>query len=226
MFIRITMPETLSFQKIQKEKLQNRRYPISVLIKDSNAFKSLLIVIGLASSWGVFYQILFIWMPTYLIHLNLDYKVALQLNCFFVFFLACLILGIGYIADTIKRKLILKISCFSMLFLSFPLFTLLASGSLWKIYFAMSVFTFIFSLYLPTAFVSMIELFNTEIRYTGLSLGFNIGLAIFGGTCPLIATWLIEVSGNNSSPAFYLMIAAICALLISSLIPEKSGQEI
>ena len=103
---------------------------------------------------------------------------------------------------------------------------MLASGSLWQVYIAMGIFTFIFSLYLPSAFVSMVESFHTEIRYTGLSLGFNIGLAIFGGTCPLIATWLIEITENNLSPAFYLMLAAIGAFFISNYILEKRGETI
>ena len=29
----------------------------------------------------------------------------------------------------------------------------------------------------------------------------------------LIVTWLIEVTNNNIAPAFYMMIAAICALI-------------
>lgn len=224
--LRITMPETPYFQKNKNEK-RKKRYPISTLIKDSSTFKNLLIVMGLASSWGIFYQILFIWMPTYLTHVqNLSNSIALQVNSLFILCFACLILGVGYFADYIKRKSILRLSCVAMIILAYPLFKMLSSGSLWQIYIAMGIFTFIFSLYLPTAFVSMVESFNTEIRYTGLSFGFNVGLAIFGGTCPLIATWLIEITQNNSSPAFYMMIAAVFALILSKYILEKRGQPI
>ena len=112
-----------------------------------------------------------------------------------------------------------------MILLAYPLFKMLSSDSLLQVFIAMGIFTFIFSLYLPTAFVSMLESFNTDIRYTGLSFGFNIGLAIFGGTCPLIVTWLIEITGNNSSPAFYMILAAVCALLIATFVIEKRGSE-
>jgi MHS family proline/betaine transporter-like MFS transporter len=224
--LRMTMPETPYFQKIKKENAK-QRYPISILIKDKNSLKNLLVVIGLAGSWGVFYQILFIWMPTYLTHIQLfSHSTALQINNIFIFCFACLLLCVGYFADSIKRKSILMISCITMAILAYPLFSMLSSGFLWQVYVAMALFTLIFSLYLPIAFVSMLELFNTEIRYTGLSFGFNIGLAIFGGTCPLIATWLIEITKNNLSPAFYMMLAAVCALFISTYIIEKRGQPI
>ena len=122
---------------------------------------------------------------------------------------------VGYIADYMNHKIILFASCILMMIFSYPLFALLSSGSLQKIIIAMSVFTVIFSLYLPTAFINMVELFHTEIRYTGLSFGFNLALALFGGTCPLIVTWLIHVTNNNSSPAFYMMFAALIAFLVS-----------
>ena len=86
--LRITMPETPYFQKSQKEK-SNKRYPISTLIKDRNTLKNLFIVIGLASSWGIFYQILFIWMPTYLTHIqHFRNSIALQVNSLFILCLA------------------------------------------------------------------------------------------------------------------------------------------
>ncbi len=225
-FLRISLPETPNFQKIQHKKL-NKRFPISTLIKNPTTRKNLLIVFCLASSWGVFYQVLFIWMPTYLTHIqHFNRNIGLQVNSWCILLFACLIIGVGFFADYIKRKYILFFSCIAMIVLAYPLFTLLSSGNLLKVYIAMGIFTVIFSLYLPTAFVCMVEAFNTEIRYTGLSFGFNVGLAIFGGTCPLIMTWLIEVTGNNSAPAFYMIAAAIVALLTTWHIHDKRGEPI
>ncbi len=217
-FLRITLPETPYFQKAQKEKL-NKKYPISTLFKDANNLKNLCIVISLAGSWGIFYQLLFIWMPTYLTGIqHFSNITALQINSFYILCLACLILAVGFLADYIKHIPILMLSCIAMFILAYPLFIMLSSKSLSQVYIAMGIFTVIFSLYLPTAFLSMIESFSTHIRYTGLSFGFNIGLAIFGGTCPLIATWLVEITKNTSSPAFYLMLAAATALFTSMYI--------
>jgi MHS family proline/betaine transporter-like MFS transporter len=65
----------------------------------------------------------------------------------------------------------------------------------------------------PAMFV---ELFPTEDRLSGYSVAFNIGLGIIGGSTPMIATWLIDVSGSDLAPAFYLI--AFGLLAISSLL--------
>lgn len=213
--LRVTLPETPLFTELQAH--QKVRTPIKDLLHDADTLKSLLIVIGLACSWGIFYQILFIWMPTYLTRvLHFDHDAALQLNSIYVFCLACLMVAAGYLADYLPRKNMLMASCAAMLVLSYPLFLLLSAGALWQVYLAMGIFTLIFCVFLPTSFVTMVEAFHTSVRYTGLSLGFNIGLAVFGGTCPLVATWLIEISGDVLSPAYYMMFAAVVGLIAAS----------
>jgi hypothetical protein len=48
------------------------------------------------------------------------------------------------------------------------------------------------------------ELLPTRVRYTALSIGYNIAVAVFGGFAPFIATWLIGVTGSNLAPSYYL----------------------
>lgn len=224
--LRLALPETPSFQKTRHENTQTR-HPVFKLIKQANTVKTLLIVFSLAGSWGVIYQILFVWMPTYLVQTQqLSHSLALAINSGSIFFFAGLLLGVGYVADCIQRKYLLIASSVAMMVLAYPLFRVLASGALWQIYMAMAILTAIFSLYVPAAFVSMIEAFDTTVRYTSLSLSFNLGLSIFGGTCPLLVTWLVVVTKNNAAPAFYMILAALCALLTSLLISDKRGQVI
>ncbi|MCY1402570.1 hypothetical protein D9M71_177200 [compost metagenome] len=45
---------------------------------------------------------------------------------------------------------------------------------------------------------------------------------LFGGTAPLVATWLISTTGSNLSPAFYLIAIALLALAGGLALPETS----
>ena len=54
----------------------------------------------------------------------------------------------------------------------------------------------------------------TGSGYSGVSLGYNTGNALFGGTTPLILTELIYLTGNDLAPCFYLSGASIIMLLI------------
>lgn len=53
------------------------------------------------------------------------------------------------------------------------------------------------------------EQFPTEVRLSGFALTFNVANAVFGGTAPMIATWLIGVTGSILAPAYYLVAAAV-----------------
>jgi len=57
------------------------------------------------------------------------------------------------------------------------------------------------------------KLFPIEIRYSGLSFGYTMGQALFGGTASLILLALIKWIGSQEAVAFYIMFGAILGLL-------------
>jgi MFS transporter, MHS family, proline/betaine transporter len=60
----------------------------------------------------------------------------------------------------------------------------------------------------------MAEIFPSQTRSTGLALSYNISAPIFGGFAPLISASLIEVTGNNLAPSFYLMATALASFCV------------
>ena len=59
---------------------------------------------------------------------------------------------------------------------------------------------------LGDGFIALVKMLISPIIFCTVVLG------IAGGTAPLIATWLILVTGNSLMPAFYLAIGALVAL--------------
>ena len=57
-------------------------------------------------------------------------------------------------------------------------------------------------------------MFYTDIRYRTLAITFNVSVSIFGGTTPLVATWLVHATGNHLAPAFYLTIVSIIGFFV------------
>ncbi len=70
--------------------------------------------------------------------------------------------------------------------------------------------------------VLLSEQFPTRVRYTASAFTYNLAYTVFGGTAPLIATWLIEQTGNRMSPAYYLIAIALLALAGGLALPETS----
>ena len=62
-------------------------------------------------------------------------------------------------------------------------------------------------------FAYMAEMFPTRLRTSSVSIGYNASVMIFGGTAPFIATFLIDRTGSNVAPSFYLVAAAAGAAL-------------
>lgn len=53
-----------------------------------------------------------------------------------------------------------------------------------------------------------IPLLSRRCRCTGLSIGHNISMAVFGGTAPMMATALLQGTGDIASPAALLIVSA------------------
>ena len=66
------------------------------------------------------------------------------------------------------------------------------------------------------------ETFPTRTRYTASAMTYNVAYTLFGGTAPLVATWLIGVSGSSLAPAFYLVLIALVALVGGLSLTETS----
>jgi MFS transporter, MHS family, proline/betaine transporter len=56
--------------------------------------------------------------------------------------------------------------------------------------------------------------FPTAVRSSGLGLSFNLGVALFGGLAPLIVTALLVATGDKLVPAYYIIVAAIIAVIL------------
>ncbi|GMA41428.1 hypothetical protein [Mobilicoccus caccae] len=46
----------------------------------------------------------------------------------------------------------------------------------------------------------MSETFTAKIRYTGITLGYQVGAAVFSGTAPMVAETMVEVTGGHWWP--------------------------
>jgi MHS family proline/betaine transporter-like MFS transporter len=66
----------------------------------------------------------------------------------------------------------------------------------------------------------MCELFPRAVRYTGVSVGYGLTFGVLGGTAPLVATSLIDLTGNHLSPAFFVMLAGAISLVALWQTPE------
>ena len=76
-------------------------------------------------------------------------------------------------------------------------------GNLIFLFIGLLMIGIVLSVYEGTMPGTLPTLFFSNVRYRTLSWTFNISVSVFGGTTPLVATWLVHETGNNIAPSFY-----------------------
>ena len=76
---------------------------------------------------------------------------------------------------------------------------------------------------LGTHAVTVVELFPTRTRQTGLSIAYALTAALFAGTAPYLLTWLIDLTGILLLPGFFLVIVGVVGIVTVWSIPETRG---
>jgi MHS family proline/betaine transporter-like MFS transporter len=130
----------------------------------------------------------------------------------------------GALSDRLGRKPVILTGSVGYLVLSYPMFLWMSGGTFTAALSAQLVCAVLTALYGGAALAAFVELFPTRTRYSGLALSYNLAVAICGGTTPLVATWLVNVTGSTVAPAFYLMAAALGTTLAALAMPERAGQ--
>ena len=137
-----------------------------------------------------------------------------------------LIPPLGALSDRVGRKPLLFASCIGYAVLTYPLFLLLNTGNLFAAILAQVALGALLAMFISTSIAALTELFPTRVRYGGFSIGYNFSVAIFGGSSPYLAQYLVSSTGNSLSPAFIVIIAAVATLLIVLTVRETAGTDL
>lgn len=70
------------------------------------------------------------------------------------------------------------------------------------------------------------ELFPAQIRASGMSLAYCIGVALFGGFAQFFAAGLVNLTGSPNAPAWYIFTAILLSLIGLKLAPETAGKDL
>ncbi len=121
----------------------------------------------------------------------------------------------GSLSDRVGRKKMYIVGTVAMMAFAFPYFWMIHQGSVLMLVLATIIGLGIIWAPITAVLGTMFsEIFDAKVRYTGVSLGYQIGAAVAGGTAPLVATALLAAFDNSYVPvALYIMFTAVVSLI-------------
>jgi len=128
----------------------------------------------------------------------------------------------GLASDRYGRRPLLIWTAGGLALFAYPLMALMARGTWGAIFAGEAGLALLIGTAGGALPAAMAELTPWRVRCTVLSVGYNVGMALLGGTTPLVATWLIARTGHPLAPAVYLAAAAGLAFIGAILLPPAA----
>jgi MHS family proline/betaine transporter-like MFS transporter len=208
-YIRRSIDETPEFLLTEKKK--ERSSPLFFVLK--NHTRPFLCAIGIGGVNGILAYTLVVYINVYLSTVvKYSLSNALFFSCIGLIIFGSLSPLLGHIADKIGERKVMTSSCLMTILFSPLIFYCLQEQSVVSISMAVLMAALMMCSFNAPTNALLQSLFPTEVRYTGIALGYAVGIALLGGTQPLICTYLIESTQNPFSPALYLIFAACIGL--------------
>ena len=190
--------------------------------------KEVLVCLGTIVPGTIGFYVLLIYMPTFAstqLHLPLDQAFLVQ--SISLASMIAMIPVLGALSDRIGRKPIIIGALALLLAFAYPLLNwIVQSPSFGNLLVAQTVLCSTLGAFNGPVSTAVAEQFPVRSRSTGLGIGYNLAVMIFGGFAPFFITWLIEATGLATAPSFYLMFGAAIGLVAACFLVERAGDPI
>lgn len=220
LYIRHQVDESPAFRATQAAK-RVASSPISEAVRDQKKQMGYSFALAAFSSLG--YYTLAGYFVSYLTAtVGLNSNAALISNSVGLFLAFVVMIASGWASDRYGRKPLLVIGLAVNALACIPAYLIASQGSLISAIIGQGILAIGCGLFWGPFGIALLELFPTRTRFSASAISYNIGYTIFGGTAPLLATWLVLQTGSKIAPAFYMAAVSVVVFLVVLTIPETS----
>ena len=225
LFIRLRLQETPAFTKVQRDHAVARMPVMEILTQHTKTFitavglkVSEIAYVSIVTVFSISYVTTKLGMPRSVILNGILYAAIIELFTIPLF---------GWLSDKYGRKTLFTIACIFSIGFAFPMFWLFETRDPMLISFTVAIAMSLGQgIMFGTGAAWMSELFDARLRYTGASLGFQVGAALSGGFTPLIAAALLASFGATWPISVYLIVLACITLTAVYFARETAGVKI
>ncbi|MFJ6540894.1 MULTISPECIES: glycine betaine/L-proline transporter ProP [unclassified Streptomyces] len=186
-------------------------------------WRGLLICMGLVLLYNVTNYMVTGYLPTYQTEtLKRSSSSADVLVLIGMVWIVILITFLGRLSDRVGRRPLYGWAAAAMIVLAIPAFLLIKAHGTWLPILGVLILATLLACFAAPSAATLPALFPTAVRYAAMGIGFNFAVAAFGGTTPLVTAALVDVTGDDLMPAYYLMLAGLIGLITVKFLPETA----
>jgi MFS family permease len=217
LYAQLTLEDTVDFQELQKDKAKTAKRASPILEAIVKNPKGILLAAGsFVAANGTFYI-----MITYAIAYTTGTLHVPKTMILWAVMLGSVISApvlplTAALSDRFGRRGIFLVGAALELLWAAPFFLLLNTGNFWAMVLALAGGLSFNSIMYGLQAAMFTEMFSTEFRYSGASLGYQIGAILGGGFAPMIATALFDRFQTSMAISGYM--AALCAVSFLSVL--------
>ncbi|MGW2461965.1 MFS transporter [Streptomyces argyrophyllae] len=226
LYMRLKLEESPAFQQqLDEHEKTLAQESAGSEFKDiiGNHWRALLVCMGLVLLYNVTNYMVTGYLPAYQTEtLHRSSGSADVLVLVGMVWIVVLITFLGRLSDRVGRRPLYAVAAAAMIVLAVPAFLLIKAHGTWPPVLGVLLLATLLACFAAPSAATLPALFPTAVRYAAMGIGFNIAVAAFGGTTPLVTAALVDITGDDLMPAYYLMLAGAIGLLTVRFLPESA----
>lgn len=222
-WVRLKIGETDEFleQEAKRERDGDKPTKIPFVTLLTKYPKPLLLAIGLRLGESAGYYVTTVYILQYATTVGgMSRDIVLAAVLIAVGVEAFLVPAFGALTDRIGRRPVYATAAVAVIPYIFALFGVVGTGQAGAVILVVLVGGIIHAAFAGTHGAYFSELFDTEVRYSGVSLGFNIGAVLGGGLTPIIGLALYQAFDSPLAFAAYVSVLAVLTLVATIVAGE------
>lgn len=132
----------------------------------------------------------------------------------------------GWVSDRIGRRPVIALGAIGIVIWAFPYFWLVNTGNLGNFLLAVSVGSILQSMTYGPLAAYMSELFAPNVRYSGVSLAYQLAAITVSGGTPFIMTALVAKTGTTTLVAVFVALMGLITFLCVWRLRETNPAEV
>lgn len=169
---------------------------------------------------AVIYFLIFVYAASYLTdEMHVSSAKALDITTTNLLIMALAAPIFGMIAGRFGIRNVMLISTVTTILLAWPLWSLMHGTSITVIFLGQLGLSLLNAVGWALAISMLTTISPSHLKCSTVGLGYNSCMAIFGGTTPFVATYLVSRTGDDFAPVYYVIVTSFLSLWVIWRLP-------